>query len=227
MSTNSFQLHNKHNQSSSVKAFHSSSETILVDDETNNESDNIHLNHDDQKSIATANSGKNKSLKINVMRDLKSAQKLKSAFTNSKFSKNFSSISDSAPLTFFKTSAGSVKPSSSFMDDTYQQSQSRQNSQAEHKETFSNVRRSQTFSVSANNFNKSRSNTTSILPLPNNSDSTLHDSDFNPADNLSPTNSQSSFYNDSRMCNNFSQQGIYKNGKLDLCVYLESSMNGL
>ena len=220
MTTNSFQFHNKNNQPLCAKVFYSSSETILVDDESSDKIDKLHLNHDDQKS--SANSGNNKSLKINVMRDLKSAQKLKSAFTNSKFSKNISSFCDSVPssaLTFVKTSAGFINPNNSFMDETFHLPQS----QADKKETFTNVKRSQTFSVSTNNSLKTRSNTTSILPLPNNADNILYDSipDFNLTDNLSPTNSQSSIYNDTRMCNNFGQQGILLNRNLVLRVYLE------
>lgn len=137
------------------------------------------------------------------MRDLKSAQKLKSAFTNSKYSKNFSSFNDSPstspqqPQAFIKP----IKSTNSFQtsDDLYSHHQQQQQAES------SNIKRSQTFSVSTNSYNKARSNTTSIIPLQN-SDLLDPINDFNLTDNLSPTNSQTSFYNDSR--SNY-QQGIF------------------
>jgi hypothetical protein len=209
-----------HNKSLCTKAFYSSSETVLIDDENSN------TENDDTKS-----------LKINVMRDLKSAQKLKSAFTNSKYSKSFRSFNDSKshsgggggggggggrsggisspaspsnqPLaqSFIKKMSKTSSKSFKTQDDTYQ---SYNQHKSDQKESFTNIKRSQTFSVPANSYGKTRSNTTSILPIQN-TDNSLIDpcSDFNMTD--SPTNSQSSFYNDSRISSNtnYNHQGIY------------------
>lgn len=209
------------------KAFYSSSETILVDDDNmSNKNDNEITNHDENSNGSNANSNsKNKSLKINVMRDLKSVKKLKSAFTNSKYSKNFASFNEPSTSSHSNANSSSNNNNSnsnnnsnkglvkstgnSFhqvadMSESYHAGQDHNSSNINNnnKDSFSstNLKRSQTFSVPTNSYSKTRSNTTSIIP------NTDLDSDFNLTDNLSPTNSQSSFYNDTR--SNYNHQGI-------------------
>ena len=200
------------------KAFYSSSETILVDDDNmSSKNENENTNHDENLTTSGCGNTKNhKSLKINVMRDLKSVKKLKSAFTNSKYGKSFSNFNESPSSSHHNNNLNANTSSTPSITNTNSKVLSNKSAnnemsesyhhqvQQDHKDSYSssNIKRSQTFSVPTNNYCKNRSNTTSII-----SNNDLIDSDFNLADNLSPTNSQSSFYNDSR--NNYTNlQGI-------------------
>ena len=165
-----------------------------------------------------------KSLKINVMRDLKSAQKLKNAFTNTKNSNIFNN-NETFPLNYNQTEEFNLQDHQALQHqhqnlDIINKFLSSTASRAD----CSILKRSQTFSTSSSlprNFSKTRP---SILPNQRDSidfyNSNINNlNDPNDLNNMSenflntqsPTDSHSSFYTDNRRYNNCPPQGsLYK-----------------
>ena len=245
---------NKTNQPPSL---YSSTETLLLDEQAESCTKQKEKEKRNEAGGSSSSSSKSnqKSLKINVMRDLKSAQKLKSAVSSTKYTQMISNFNELTTTTnsLSKSFASSLNKSNYNLNNAnpacankqasnpsaysyYEQEPEQYHANLQKYnlsiDAYSNVKRSQTFTSATlpRNFAKSKSAHVSILP-PSNSKSNLNNnnlfncntgSDLNISNNNfnndSLTNSQSSFYNDSRKCGNY-QQGIYASLNCSLCLF--------
>lgn len=245
---------NKANQPPSL---YSSTETLLLDEQAESCAKQKEKEKRNETSGSSSSKSNQKSLKINVMRDLKSAQKLKSAVSSTKYTQMISNFNELTTTTnsLSKSFASSLNKSNYSINNTnpacankqasnpsaysyYEQEPEQYHANLQKYnlsiDAYSNVKRSQTFTSATlpRNFAKSKSAHVSILP-PSNSKSNLNNnnlfncntgSDLNISNNNnnfnndSLTNSQSSFYNDSRKCGNY-QQGIYASLNCSLCLF--------
>ena len=220
LASNSIPINNNQNHSS-----YSSSETILISDNDNNE-DFKKTKQKETTKLNTANQlNSKKSLKINVMRDLKSAQKLKNTISNTKYSQFASpnNFNDFVSKSFTSTPANSQSYHRELKKDflnnshgtysSYDKQHDHLEKNNENTEPAHNIISESEFDYSSNskrnqhvnsstlprNSNKSRnviSNIQVSSKCKNNYSSEGGSEFLLNKNNDSPTESQASFYND-------------------------------